>query len=466
MKKGYITVFFTIAVAISMSLVITMLYSLRSSAVRMKAVCAMDVALTSVFAEYNRALWDQYGLIFVDAGYMTKVSGLALSEEHLKNCINKNFEECELGLLGGKDLLKLECDEAEATAVCLASDDNGAAIKLQAVNLMKYHYKLAYVEEAKELLDKIEAYGLSEGVSYEEAYDAAGVLNSKYKIDYSGWLPSVTGGNDISEDTVSHFSILYKVTDGDFSVTKINNDLYAAKRKLNAGNLSKEVNSGAADYFFFREYLMKYCGNYQNVKDTGVLAYQAEYLCSGKDSDCDNLASVARRILVIREAANLSTLTSDEGKMAMIEAFCIGVCTLIGFPEAADILKPVIIAWWVNHESLTDVKIIMGGGKIPLIKDSSQWITGFKTLFSNIKDPSQYREGIGYKDYLKVFIYLTGEKKLKKRFMSLAEMDVRKVEGNEYFRMDNCFDEWQVNICISSDHGYDFTAVRRKRVLN
>ena len=466
MKKGYITVLFSVATALSMSLLITMFYSVRSSATRMKAVLATDTAMTSCFAEYSKALWERFDLLFVDAGYMTEVSGLALSEEHLRNCINKNFDECELGLLGGKDLLKLKCTEAEATAVCLASDDKGAAIKLQAVNLMKYHYKLAYVKETEELFDRIESYGLSGGISYDAAYEAAGELE-KYKIDYSGWLPSVTGGNDISEDTPAPLSILNFVTDGGYSLTKVNGDLYAAKRKLNRGNLEKENKGNITDIFFLREYMMRYLGNYQNTRDDGLLSYQVEYLCSGKDSDCDNLASVARRILVIREAANLNTFMGDETRRSAVEAFCAGVCALFSAPpEVAKILETLIIAWWVNYESLTDVRIIMAGGKIPLIKTPAEWITGLGSLLGGNMDPKEHKEGLGYTDYLRVFLYTTGEKKIMKRFMSIAEMDVRKIPGNEWFRVDNCFDEWQVNITMISDHGYTYNAARRRRMIN
>ena len=44
-------------------------------------------------------------------------------------------------------------------------------------------------------------------------------------------------------------------------------------------------------------------------------------------------------------------------------------------------------------------------------------------------------------------------------------MDIRNTLGNEYFRLDDCFDMWKAQVYVKSDHGYDFTAVRKRQVL-
>ena len=463
---GYVTVFFTASIAIIMSLILGLFVSIRENAIRVKTVSAIDTAMTSVFAEYNKELWKQYGLIFVDSSYMTQSYGMKLSEEHLKECIDRNFDECRLGLIGGTDLLKLECSQAETMAVCLATDDQAAAIKHQAINLMKYHYKIAYIDRVVDWLKIIEDYNLSGGASYEEAFSAAGILDSKYGVDYSGWLPSDSGGNNISEDTVWPWSILKRVAGVDnISTIKTDTGTYAGKRDLNKGNLKCEYEESASDFFYLREYALLKCGNYITEKEGSVLKYQSEYLVSGKGSDCDNLASVARRIMVIREAANMITLLSDGDKMNRISIFCTGICAALGIPEATELLETIIIAYWVNLESKADLKIIMNGGKIPLIKDSSQWITGIGSFILGTDSTDSGGEGLSYEDYLRIFIYLTGEKKIVLRLTDIIEMDIRNTSGNEYFRLDNCFDLWKAEVHVKSDHGFDFTAIRKRQVL-
>lgn len=467
MRKGYITVFFTAVLAICMSLFLVMFTGIRENAIRMKAVAATDTAMTSVFAEYSKELWKQYGLIFVDSSYMTKSYSMKLAEDHLKAVVDKNFDECRLGLLDGKDLLKLKCTEVTADGVILASDNNGKAIKNQAINLMKYYYKIAYLEDVEKWVSEINANNLSSGADYSAAGNASGELISKYKIDYSKWLPSISGGNDISEDTISPVNILNFVSPLEtISTKKINLKNYPVKRKMNEGNMDREYEEDITDAFFLREYLLKFCGNYINKKESSLLTYQTEFLCSGKSSDSDNLASVVRRIMVIREAANYHTLSNDGGRMAVIHIVCLGICTLLGYPDACELLEKIVVACWANFESITDVKLLLRGGKVPLIKTPSQWITGINSALYGEEVRIAYSKGLSYEDYLRVFIYFTGEKKVMKRFMSVIEMDMRTTEGNQYFRIDNCFDEWQATLYISSDHGYDFIATRRRRVIN
>ncbi len=466
-NEGYVTVFFTISIAIIMSLFIGMFYSARENAIRMRTVTVADTAMTSIFAEYNKQLWEQYGLVFVDSSYMTDSTGMKLTEDHLKAIINRNFDECRLELIGGKDLLKLNCTETEAMAVCLATDQKYKAIKHQAVNLMKYHYKIAYIDRAREWTGVVNEHNLSGGAQYDEAFRAADDLNSKYGIDYSGWLPSITGGNDISEDNIAGFGILSWITDlGKISTTKINKDNYASKRQLNKGNLERDYDEEISDYFFLREYMMHKCGNYLRNKPDSVLTYQTEYLVTGKGSDSDNLAGVARRIMVLREAANMITLTSDSGKMETIDGICAAIAAALTVPEAADILKAIVIAFWVNYESLTDMNVIFAGGKIPLIKTSDQWITDLNSALYGGNNADSSDDGLSYEDYLRIFVYMTGEEKLLMRLSDIIEMDIRSTPGNEYFRLDNCFDAWEAQIYVTSKHGYDFTAVRRRYVFN
>lgn len=466
-KDGYVTVFFTLAITMTISLILGILYSVRENALRMRTVLAVDTALTSVFAEYNRELWKQYDLIFVDSSYMTDSYGMSLSENHLKDCLNKNFDENSLELLGGRDLLKLECSLAEAKGVNLFTDNNFAAFRNQAINQMKYYYKIEYLDVAADWAKTIEDYNLSGGASYAEAQGASDELIAEYDLDYSHWLPSTTGGNDLSEDNISGWGILAKVTDiSKISRTKFDKKDTVGKRDLNEGNLEITYEKSISDYFFIREYADTYFGNYIHPIDGKVLTYETEYIVSGKNSDSDNLASVVRRIMVIREAANMITLYSDTERISQIRAICELICTLLGIPEATELLVCVAVACWSNFESLADVRILLKGGKIPLIKEPTQWITGVRMALFGEGNVENYDEGLSYEDFLKIFMYMTGEKKVLSRMADLIELNVRSTEGNEYFRLDNCFDEWIAEIQITSSFGYNYISTRRRRILN
>ena len=132
---------------------------------------------------------------------------------------------------------------------------------------------------------------------------------------------------------------------------------------------------------------------------------------------------------------------------------------------ASELLAAIVVACWANYESITDVKILLKGGKIPLIKDSGQWITGLESALFGAGSIEEYDEGLSYEDYLRIFLYLTGENKLTQRLMSTIEMDVRKTADNDHFRLDNCFDAWEMRITVISKLGPEYTAVRKRRVI-
>ena len=60
MKKGYVTVYFAIVLAVCMSLFLSMVYAVRENALRMRSKEASDVSMNSAFAEYVKTLFDDY----------------------------------------------------------------------------------------------------------------------------------------------------------------------------------------------------------------------------------------------------------------------------------------------------------------------------------------------------------------------------------------------------------------------
>lgn len=72
MKKGSVTVYMTWMLAVLLSLFVTVIEGARQRAISIQAETAVDLAVYSVFAEYNRALFDAYDLLFIDTSYGEK----------------------------------------------------------------------------------------------------------------------------------------------------------------------------------------------------------------------------------------------------------------------------------------------------------------------------------------------------------------------------------------------------------
>ncbi len=65
-KPGEITVFLSLIIVCIMSLLVGLLESCRTAGARLYFQMAADSAMTSVMAQYNRNLWDMYGLLFLE----------------------------------------------------------------------------------------------------------------------------------------------------------------------------------------------------------------------------------------------------------------------------------------------------------------------------------------------------------------------------------------------------------------
>ena len=70
-RKGSITVFISLSLAGVLLLFFLLLDLSRIYGQKQKADVVSDIAAQSVFADYNRYLWDNYRVLGVDASYGT-----------------------------------------------------------------------------------------------------------------------------------------------------------------------------------------------------------------------------------------------------------------------------------------------------------------------------------------------------------------------------------------------------------
>ncbi len=460
-KPGYVTVFFTIALSLCLSLIIGLIYGARENALREKTKEAAAVSIKSVMAEYQKELWQEFNLIFVDSGYGYNADSLSLTEEHYIGFLNHNFDEEKLGLINGKDLLKLSCVNAETDRVRFATDNSGAAVFNQAVTCMKYKYGIEYINSLYETATSSEMETLINSESVESL-----VRETKEDLDeiiapvFKPWTEEIDD-SVLSEKELSFLSTLRLVLDSveDVSKTVLNEDSLLENREINEGNFeNSELEKALTDQLFFKEYVLNYCSNYINKSDDRALSYEVEYLIKGNLNDSHNLEAVVNKILLIREAANMISLYLDTERINEINAIVETAMALLTLPELAPALTALVVAVWSYFESISDVKTIMFGGKVPLIKSHDEWRTG---IFGSNKNKSEnYGAGLDYKAYLRVLLYFSDTDTLLKRFLNVVDMDVRKISKNTHFSLDNCFDAVEMTAYVVSDYGYSYQIKR------
>lgn len=98
-----------------------------------------------------------------------------------------------------------------------------------------------------------------------------------------------------------------------------------------------------------------------------------------------------------------------------------------------------------------------------MIKGGSDWYTNLILIMTgNLHGISKDTGGLSYQDYLRVFLGLMNKDTKMDRSLDIVEMDIRRTDGNGYFRVDRCIDYLNVNFGFEDANGHDF--VFRKKM--
>ena len=186
------------------------------------------------------------------------------------------------------------------------------------------------------------------------------------------------------------------------------------------------------------------------------MKYQIEYILAGQDTDWQNLEQTAKRLLRWREAANVLYILSDTAKVAEAEAMAMALAAVTLLPALAEPVKYTILFAWAYVESLQDVKTLLSGGRVPLYKTSADWKTGINSI-KNVRGSlteDKGGNGLNYKEYLQIMLFLQDKSDRTYRAMDIMEMDIRRTSGNPRFRLDGCFATYEARLSVASGFGY------------
>lgn len=472
-RAGYLTVYLTLCLTLILSLYLVLIDGARRNGAGLEAVCAAEAGLQSIMAEYHRELFEQYNLFAIDSSYGTSVCGRKNTEAHLMEYIKTNLcvEDVFLADFLYRDFFGLHADDAELTRVSILTDGEGAVFRERAIEAVKDDVGLHLLEELEEWIQVIEVNGLETSVPEKEKREVDERIE-----EFNGMEIQISDEEstyvEIENPTLQleekrHLGILKLVTDKELSEKVIDTEGLIQNRmdqgNISHGNMELPDCNDLLSRFFFQEYLLRYMGAFENVKEGDALQYQIEYLIAGKDGDIDNLRSIANRISILREAANAAYLLADKEKRLEIQ----GAATLVGgafaLPELIPLVETAILLGWAYAESIYDVKSLFSGGKIPLMKDKDSWHYSLENaLKGELQDEGQEDRGLAYKDYLRIFMMLTDLDLLTARAMNMVEADIRMTDGNRNFRLDACYDKLEVSVGISSSFGYKFVIERER----
>lgn len=466
MSKGSLTVYLSLSLSLILSFVLTVIEGARISVIRMEAECVADIGMNSVLAEFHRELLEQYDLLFVDMSYGTTDCKAENTAEHLRRYMENNFIGTGKGKNAAKNWLSLSVDKSVIKEMSIASDDGGNVMKRQAIAYMQESSMEGMIAKIIGQVGELRTWGLEtrdiarERENIQEQINAVAFLEEE---DEEGNKKEISLDNPADRVNALRGSLVLNLVLGDMdhvSGTVIRPEDYISRRErlkgagLRPGQRPPET---VSDHILFDCYLFDKCGWYGNELEKSFMKYQIEYMIAGEKSDLENLEKVVKRLIRWREAANVIYLFSDAGKCAEAELLALTLTAVLQIPALVKLVKASILFAWAYMESLSDVKCLLKGGRIPLMKTAADWKTGLANIadFSgNIPDGENSGHGLSYQDYLRIMLFLENSERKNMRAMDIMEMDIRTTAGNVNFRMDACFDSYLSEISMSSAFGY------------
>lgn len=409
-QKGEITAFFSLIFLLFLSFLGAIIESASIQVLKNHRRADTGLALESVFAEYQRELLEEYDIFALDGSYGEE----GADEKKIMKRLEYYGAQKEVNEIQHSELL---------------TDHQGAPFYRQAVSYMKSKIGIpedkeehSYWEEQQESGTEFE----KEEEEVEENLDA--MLGEAQES-----LPSENNPME-SVTAIQQSGLLKIVTENpeQLSEKSVKKEELASVRQLNKGKgsfVQEETKIGIAEEIFFEQYLLEHFGDVTEKRENRALDYELEYLIGGHTSDRENLEEVVKKILSIRLGINYAYLLTDEAKKAEAEVLALSLCTLLTVAGITEIVKHAILLAWAYGEGITDLRALVAGEKVPVVKTKENWSLQLSALLQ-IKEQGvpkrnpDCQEGMGYRDYLKGLLILERKEKLSMRALDLIEKNL------------------------------------------
>ena len=157
---------------------------------------------------------------------------------------------------------------------------------------------------------------------------------------------------------------------------------------------------------------------------------------------------------------------TDPEKKAEAEAAALTLCTVIGLPELAEGAAQGILLAWAYGEAIMDIRTLISGGKVPLVKNAEDWklsLSGLMQLGSageNVAADSgkDMESGLAYREYLRMLLFLKSQDEVGMRTLDMVEQNLKIRYGQTFFRADACISRVEFHSTCNLRRGimYDF----------
>lgn len=433
-KQGEITAFLSLVMVLMVSFITAMLESAVAQTAKNEQRLAVDMAVYSMFGEYQKDLLDNFHVFALDGSYETG----SFAEETLIDRIRY------YGAVGM---------EHELTAIQLLTDDSGQAFREQVLYYMEEMFGIEFIRKYT---------GMTSGWTEQT------VAGNRTETDEQKTLQELSDTLTENEtelpaednplanmEQVKKTGILSMVLPKGFALSskKIFRDNQVSGRNLRhgKGNLPMRNNiDGAEANLLFQEYLLM---NFFNAVETEPemkesaqkrsLAYEVEYILEGEDSDAQNLEAVVKKLLTMRIGINYVYLLSDSVKRAEVQSMALSIATVAALPAISTLIEQALLAAWAFGESIMDLRALLAGKRTALFKSAETWQLSLSSLITlgtgeDALEGQDVEGGISYREYLRALLFVRDSKTLTMRVLDRVEQNIIYEQGKKFFRADQC----------------------------
>ena len=170
-----------------------------------------------------------------------------------------------------------------------------------------------------------------------------------------------------------------------------------------------------------------------------VLDYEIEYLLFGNASDRENLSDAVHRLLAVRSGLNLIHILSDSGKREQARALAAVITGAGSITPLILVTTFFVMSVWALGEALMDVKGLLAGKKVVLLKTSEDWTLDVENLLVLGRDGTleagDGERGLSYLSWLKILLFVEPAVRQEYRIMDVIQLNLG--QGKSGFRMRN-----------------------------
>ena len=141
-----------------------------------------------------------------------------------------------------------------------------------------------------------------------------------------------------------------------------------------------------------------------------------------------------KKLMLIRFVPNYAYIQTDAAMKAEAEAMALTLCSLLAVPAITAAAAQVILLAWAYGETVMDLRSLLAGSRVPLVKTKDSWQLSLSSLLKlgteeDLSDGKDTEGGLPYREYLRMLLFLKPQGEMALRTLGMIEQNLRKEEG-------------------------------------